>query len=677
MAAGIAAELAKKQKEISVAEFFERNKHILGFDSMTKSIITGVKEAVDNALDACEEAEILPEIYVQIDALGDNEYRLVVEDNGPGIMRRQVPNVFGRLLYGSRFHTIRQTRGQQGIGISAVVMYGQLTTGKPAIIRSKVAGEDVAHEFELFLNTKMNRPEKIREEPIVWSGKEHGTRIEVCLKGRVTRGKQSVAEYLRGTAIVNPHATISYKDPFGGTLFFQRSTTIVPPKTREIKPHPHGIELGMLMKMLKSTKARKLSGFLSTEFSSVSAARAKQICEKAGLDPDANPKRLSLEEVKGLLAAFSQTRLRSPDTSCLSPIGARLIKLSLKNVLGDLRPEFYAPPVTRSPKVYSGNPFQVEAGIVYGGDLRSDSPVEILRFANRVPLMYQQGACAITRAIEDIDWRPYGLDQKGGRGIPHGPAIIMVHIASTKIPFTSEAKEAVANVEEITEEVKLALRECARKLRLHLSKEKRRSKVREKFDIAQRLLPEIARKSAEILDRPVPDVTPIMTKVMDVVEVSEKLEYHKKTRTVESVITIRNYRPKSQSIQFYAVIPPEYVGAESLDPPPKRKRKGGRYMWEFKRLPSNESRTIKLLLRGVEPGEYDETEFYVEGVDPLHLLGAEPLPGDWDLDGLDTTLEDFSRGKRPQPPKPPRADEEDGPAGNTTGGRAKAGGGAG
>ncbi len=629
--ADIAVELGKKQREISVAEFFERNKHILGFDSLTKAVITSVKEAVDNALDACEEAGILPDVYVELYPLGGNEYRLVVEDNGPGIVRKQVPHVFGRLLYGSRFHSIRQSRGQQGIGISAVVMYGQLTTGKPALVRSKVAGEDVAHEFEIMVDTKRNMPEKIREEPVIWPVKEHGTRVEVHLLGRVVRGKQSVLEYLRGTAIVNPHARIVYKDPFGETHVFERSSTEPPKKTVEIKPHPRGIELGILLKMLKSTRARTLSGFLSTEFSSVSHSKAREICNTAGVPPDTRPSQVSLDEAKALLKAFNTVKLRAPDTNCLSPIGARLIKKSLKNVLGELRPEFYAPPVTRAPKVYRGHPFQVEAGIVYGGQLPRDQQVTILRFANRVPLLYQQGACVITRAIEEIDWRQYGLEQKGGKGIPYGPAIIMVHVASTKIPFTSEAKEAIANVDEVREEIKLALKECARRLRLHLSKSKKKTKVKEKFDIVQEILPEIARKSAEILERPVPDITPIITKVMDIVHVTEDIEYDKNTATTRVTIHIKNYRPKNQSLRLYAVLPVEYLDERSVSPKPKERGRGGRFMWEIRSIKPNTEATITFRFRGMDKGDYDETEMYVEGIDPTHVLGVDPLPGDWDL----------------------------------------------
>ncbi|MCK4717509.1 MAG: DNA topoisomerase VI subunit B, partial [Thermoplasmata archaeon] len=534
----------------------------------------GVKEAVDNALDACEEAGILPEIKVELKAMGDNEYKMTVEDNGPGIVRRQIPNVFGRLLYGSRFHAIRQSRGQQGIGISAVVMYGQLTTGKHTIVRSKVAHQDVAHEFDLMLNTKRNAPEKLRDEPVVWKDKEHGTRLIIHLTGRVTRGRQSVGEYIRQTAIVNPHVRIVYKDPFGQKVAYERSIAEIPPATAEVKPHPKGTELGALMKMLKATKARTLTGFLHTEFSSVSHAKAKEICEAAEIGGERSPKRLKIEEIRRLARSFGKIKLRSPDTSCLSPIGSRLIKLSMKNVLGSMRPEFYAPPVTRPPRVHKGHPFQVETGIVYGGDLPKERQVEILRFANRVPLLYQQGACTITRALEGIDWRKYGLEQRGGRGIPNGPAIIFIHVASTKIPFTSESKEAIANVQEIRDEVEKALRDCGRKLKLHLSKRKKKGKAQEKFDIVQQILPEIAKKSAAILGRPVPDITRVITKVMDIVQVKEETIYHQKTKVTEVNIRIKNYRPVAQKLRVYAILPPESLDPTSVSPKPEETKRG-------------------------------------------------------------------------------------------------------
>ena len=422
-----AQELAKKQKEISVAEFFERNKHILGFGNQTRALITSVKEGVDNGLDACEEANILPEIYVEIKNHEDSECKVIIEDNGPGIIKKQIPHIFGRLLYGSRFHAIRQSRGQQGIGISAVVLYGQLTTGKHAKIISKVEEDRPAMMMELAIDTNKNRAETISTKTIHWE-KPTGTRFEIHIIADYKRGKRFVFEYLQSTSIVNPHAQIIYKEPDGGEHIFERTTDILPKKSIEIKPHPYGVELGTLIKMAKQSKSRKLSSFLKTEFSSMGDRTTNAVIEKAFLNRDLNPKELTREHFLALHKAFKKVKIMAPSTDCLSPIGETLIKRSLKHETQEISPEFIMT-AARPSSVYSGNPFQVEVGLVYGGNLPKEEPVKLLRFANRVPLLYQQGGCVITKAISSIDWRRYGLNQPSGKGIPSGPAIFLAHVS--------------------------------------------------------------------------------------------------------------------------------------------------------------------------------------------------------------------------------------------------------
>jgi DNA topoisomerase-6 subunit B len=659
MTRSIAEELAKKQKEISVSEFFERNKQILGFDTLTRSLLTAVKEGVDNSLDACEEANILPEIFIQIKQLSRNEYQITMEDNGPGIVKKQIPHIFGRLLYGSRFHTIRQSRGQQGIGISAAVMYGQLTTGKPTKVRSKTSKEDVAHEIELMMDTKRNRPETLKQDFVIWEGKEHGTKVELHLKGKYTRGKQSVYEYLRGTAIVNPHAQITLVEPDGIKTEFRRVTEKIPPPTKEIKPHPEGIELGILMKMAKATKAKRMSSFLTSDFSRISSRVAKEICEKAMIEPTIKPTRLKLDNAKRIIDAIKEVRIMSPPTDCLSPIGELLIKKGLKNVLEDQRPDFYAPPITREPSVYSGNPFQVEVGIVHGGDLPSEGQVKILRFANRVPLLYQQGGCTSTTAIENVDWRRYGLEQRGGKGIPYGPAIILVHVASTKIPFTSEAKEAIADIPEIREEIERALRACARRLQIHIKKKVRKKKTREKFDIVQILLPKIAEKSAKIVGKPVPKLEPIITKIMNVVWIDDAVEFKNGKHNV--TISIYNYTPSRKKFNLYAVVPSGTIEEKSISLKPNRIRKSGKIRWELKSIPSTDKLEISFNLEGLDKEDFDEAEIYVSGINPVQVIGAEPLPGDWDLDEEieePTTLDDFIQEGGEEDEKDEKSEEE-------------------
>ncbi len=614
---GIAHEMAKKQREISVAEFFEKNRHILGFDSLTKSLVVSVKEAVDNSLDACEEARILPDILVQIEQVGKDEYRMIVEDNGPGIVRRNIPLVFGKLLYGSRFHALRQSRGQQGIGISAVVLYGQLSTGKPARIISKIKDEDVAYEVLLTINTKKNEPKVIKEEPVIWE-KEQGTRVEVVMKARYTRGKQSVFEYLQQTAIVNPHAQITFIEPDDRKTVFKRVSDELPPPVKEIKPHPHGIELGEFINMARSTKTYRLTSFLTSEFSRVSPKIAEKICKLAYLYGDMRPQELSLSEAKRILDAFSKVKLMAPPTDCLSPIRETLIKKGLKNVLGSLRPGFYAQPITRDPKVYGGNPFIVEAGIVYGGELPKDQQVKILRFANRVPLLYQQGADVITKAISSVDWRRYGMEQRGGEGIPVGPAIILVHVASTRVPFTSEAKEAIADVPEIREEIQLALKALGRQLKMYRVKKERKKKLSEKFFIVSKLLPEIARKSAEIVEKPVPKLEPVISKIMNVIWIDEEVE--SKGDVVEVKVRIANFTEKPQKFTLYG----DYPLGELVDGDGQIEE--DYIKWEVEIEPVS-YQYHRFTLRNAKG--YSETNYYVDGINPTKVIGAEPLPGDW------------------------------------------------
>jgi DNA topoisomerase VI subunit B len=629
-ATSIAEELAKKQREISVSEFFERNKQILGYDSPTKALLTVVKEGVDNSLDAAADADILPDVSVEVQKLDKDEFRVIVEDNGPGIVKKEVPNVFGRLLYGSRFHSRRQSRGQQGLGISGAVMYGQLTTGKPTKIRSKVAELDVAYEIELILDTKKNRPNIVSEDFVIWE-RGHGTRVEVPLKGRYIASKQSVPEYLKATAIVNPHARITYRPPEGEPIVFERATEELPPKTKEVPPHPHGIELGTLMAMMKETKSYKLASFLEEEFVRVSTRVAKEICEAANLDPEARPKSLDLEKSKALHEAMQSAKLMAPPTDCLSPIGERLIKKGLKNVLGSLRPEFYAPPLTRDPGVWSGNPFQVEVGIVYGGDLPPDQPVEVLRFANRVPLMYQAGGCALTQAAAAVDWRRYGLEQRGGEGLPFGPAIILLHVCSTKVPYTSEAKEAVATVDEIMTELDLALKECGRRLKTHLTKKAHRAKTKEKFEIVQLILPRIAEKSAKVVNKKVPSLDATITKIMGVVWIDEAIAYDKKQKRHTVTISLHNFTDAGKKLNLHAILP-RGIAATSIEPKPSEVREDGKMTWELKRIDSVDKAVVSFVLEGLDEAEYDESDLYVSGINPSLVIGAEPLPGDWELD---------------------------------------------
>jgi len=580
--------MAAKQRDISVSEFFAKNRHLLGFDNPRKALLTAVKEAVDNSLDACEEAGIVPEIWVHIEVTGANRFKVGVQDNGPGIVKKQIPLIFGKLLYGSKFHRLRMSRGQQGIGISAAGMYGMLTTGKPVKIISKISPRKPAHYFEIQIDTKRNLPEIINgkgdgedipagekgaqyiaDHGIEWvSELSRGTRVTIELEARYVRGRGSVDEYLEQTAIANPHVTIHYIDPENTPTTYERSTTELPPEPQEIKPHPYGIELGRLVTMLKDTDAGTMSQFLTSSFSRVSSGVAQKICETAKISTRTNPKRVGRHEAEALFQAIQNTKISAPATDCISPIGEPLI---LKGLRQQVPGEFYSA-ATRPPSVYRGNPFLIEVGLAYGGaspvqkvtldgltemiaesdarsvrqfllttfdgigatgtekilteagigsrqslqkltkdetaklhaamknvNLTEGQTMQVLRYANRVPLQFQPAACAITQAVIATNWRSYGLQQSRGQ-LPVGPITVMLHMASVWVPFTSESKEAVAGYPEILKELRLALQAVGRKLAMYLNKRNRVRQEGERREIFLRYLGEVATAIASIKD---------------------------------------------------------------------------------------------------------------------------------------------------------------------------------
>jgi DNA topoisomerase-6 subunit B len=556
-----AESMATKQRDISVSEFFAKNRHLLGFDNPRKALLTTVKEAVDNSLDACEEAGILPDITVIIEdlqpdrpaAAKSSRYRISVVDNGPGIVRKQVENVFGRLLFGSKFHRLKMSRGQQGIGISAAGMYGLITTGKPMMIQTRPSANKPAHHIELAMNTKTNRAEvtvdeetddfplprfktlspTIREladtgELLNQRDYPTGTSVSIELEGKYQRGRGSVDEFLELTAIANPHARFTFIRPtrvtadeddipltkarasepeapdaaaapapaitkdLGDLVIFPRGVAELPPETKEIQPHPKGIELGTLLQMLKDYEAVNKTGtlynFLQEQFCRVSHQTAGAFCERIKVTTRTKVSDIEPPQAEALYKEFQDAKLAPPPTDCLAPIGVRQL---LAGLLKGVRAEFYAAS-SREPEVYRGRPFQIEAAIAFGGDLPSEDTGRVIRFANRVPLLFQQAACSSFKSVAETNWRNYDLQQPRGAA-PVGPLVIMIHMASVWVPFTSESKEAIADYDEIRKEMKLALMECGRKLGTYLKKRAKMKREGERRDVFQKYIGEIAK----------------------------------------------------------------------------------------------------------------------------------------------------------------------------------------
>ena len=499
-----AEELAEKIKEISIAEFFEKNRHLLGYENPTKSLLTVVKEAVDNSLDAALEARILPTVKVWVKETGQNRYKVKVEDNGPGLKPSKVPVAFGKFLVGSKFAYLKQLIGTQGIGIKGVVLYAQLTTGKPTKIITKTQKE--IHEFELMIDV-------IKNEPIIVSHKKEknesgktGLTIETEVEGRYVEGQQSILNYLKLISIANPYAEIIFNSPRGKHVF-KRATKKLPPLPREIKPHPYGVEIGKLKRMIMLTKHKDMISFLTKEFSSVGKGSALKICKLARIDPKTNPKNLTHKEIEKLHQAMNKVKLKAPPTNCLSPIDEESL---LNGIKKEFPAQFYSV-VVRKPTVYRGYPFQVEVALAYGEPLNNEQAM-LLRFANHTPLLYNAGECAITKAVTKINWRNYGLSQSAN-SLPNAPLVILVDVISVWIPYTSEGKQAIASYPEIEKEITLALQEAGRKLGRFVSRMKRLHQLRVRKNIFQaysivfaEYLAKITKKSEDYIKKKVEEI---------------------------------------------------------------------------------------------------------------------------------------------------------------------------
>ncbi len=721
----VAQELADNQREISIAEFFEQNKQMLGFGSKTRALVTAAKEGVDNSLDASEEANILPDISVTINE-NEQYYTLIIEDNGPGLPRSNIPNVFGKLLYGSRFHSRSQTRGQQGIGISAAVLYSQLTSGNPARVTSKTQEDDKAHYVEIGIDTDTNEPKIHSEKEIDWQDKEHGIKIEMDMEGNM-RARKRLHQYIHETAVVNPHATIELHEPEYDLVYDDRPVTELPDPVEEIKPHPHGVELGTLQYMLAESNYTDLSEFYQNEFTRVGKKTAENIlnnfrdvnygrslawpvlterttkedyrdaffdavrrkgqeatdkffeivfdditkesvvtyeglqsavtkgADKAGeetlmkfgntvrenavdalwnvlkknilsytikgvdevtidrknqmlvahvgnelanlfikndsrqityrnleksiakaskkasktMNGEATFGQTAQEKVRdffwdksetvsepipsvkefvedrdlasNLLTGMQSAKAMAPPTKCLSPITEDDILTGLKTRYDA---EFYTA-TTRDAGVAKGDPFVIEAGIAYGGDIDNDrNKIQLSRFANRVPLVYQEGACSITQVVKGISWNSYytsrdKISQHKG-SLPQGPMVLLVHVASTNVPFTSESKDAVASVPEIEDEVERAVRDVARDLKKYMGEQRSKQKRKQKRNVIGGLLKAMSDKLENITNEDIKSKEKSQARILNNIYVEPNDEY----------ITITNFRGKKENVKI-------------------------------------------------------------------------------------------------------------------------------
>jgi len=451
-----------------------------------------VRELVENSMDAAELAGIPPEIYVRMVPEDPNSelpdpkpYRLAVIDNGPGVAPAHVPSAFGKVFYGSKY-VLRQSRGMFGLGGKMAILYGQITTNRPVVVTTSPDGRR-KYGFQMMMDISENRPMVLKRFNSDGNGTT-GTRVEIVLEGDWLRASQKVGDYFKQTAMVASYANLTFVDPTGQVTFFERATTSMPPPPKETLPHPYGVDVEALKRIIKVSEEHDMKSFMVTSFHRVGDKIATKFLEFAGISPRLPPKRLNTNQIVAIVDALQRfPDFLQPDAAVLSPIGEDIL---LAGINKELQPEF-ATVVARPPSSYSGFPFLVEVGVAYGGKILQPG-VKLFRFANRIPLLYDESSDVSFEVLnQEVDWRRYHVP-------PDAPVGVLTHICSTRIPYKTVGKEYIADRPEIQREIRNAAREALRRLGIFLSKKGSMEAVQRKMNIYGKYLPLIAQFSTEL-----------------------------------------------------------------------------------------------------------------------------------------------------------------------------------
>jgi DNA topoisomerase-6 subunit B len=485
---------ANKITTSSTAEYFSKNLQQVGFSSQTKAVLTTLKEAVDNSLDACEENDILPEVTVTVEKIGagslknTDQIRIRVEDNGPGIDPDDIPKVFGEYLASSKFGKGRCSRGQQGIGISAATTWAQLTSAVGARVMTKTKSMRKALSCTVEVDIKHNQGVVKDKESREWD-RSSGTSVEFLIDGRVQlNGEAGLLNYLNGTTLVNPHLTLHYQLPDLEMQTIERVSQQIPEIPEATEPHPHTMKLGEFIAHSHLFGRIKTEAWLKKGFSRVHEGVLKELIplgvSKTILEKSVDA--LNEVQFKALFIALQNVQLMAPSTKSVLSIGEEGFSKSIKR-LGAI--DFFSV-VSRKPAICDFKPIQVEVAIARLEDkhLEAESAVQILRFANRVPLQFDKAACAIVHAIESVNWRAYGLVQPKN-SIPQGPYIIAVSVVSPFIKFKNASKETIDASDELVEEIRRALIQAGQKLSKHIRHEVKANELEEKIRHIEQFCP--------------------------------------------------------------------------------------------------------------------------------------------------------------------------------------------
>ncbi|MDO5809757.1 MAG: DNA topoisomerase VI subunit B [Methanobrevibacter sp.] len=496
-------------QRLTPSQFFRKNKQMLGFTGKIRSLTIVFHELITNSFDAAEEAGILPDIDIELKRVDKEHYILRHKDNGPGIPEDYVMQVYCMMFAGSKFRNI-QSRGQQGLGCSGCVLLSQMTTGKPARVISCYKDGDEIKGVKMKFQMDVENNRGILMEREDYPAESTGVCIELQFKEvSYSLAEQGAFEYIRRTMIGNPHAKITFRDPSGHKYIFKRAADVVPVQPKEVLPHPKGVSADDLMTMAKNTDSRRYKSMLTSSMSRMSAKRVDEIAEITGIDMNKRPKAMTFQEAEAIVHCFKKMKFMAPPTDGLIPIGSEQIEKGMKQIL---KPEFVTT-ITRKPVTYAGGvSFIIEAGLAYGGDagrvVNEKRKSEIMRFANRVPLTFDAGSCAITEALKSIDWKRYGL-----KDMDNTPLTMFVNIISTQVPYLSTGKQSVSPEPEIVHEIRQATMKLARQLQKHL-RAKRAAKEKEKRSkVFEEYVPVIIEEAAKLGETGVPEYHEVLAKV--------------------------------------------------------------------------------------------------------------------------------------------------------------------
>ncbi len=503
--------MTERFAELSPTEFFYRNREIAGFTNPSRALYSAFRELLENSLDACELHKILPDIYISImleEKRGSNVgvYRMRAQDNGSGVPEKEALKAFGSVFYGSKY-VLRQSRGTFGLGGTLALLYGQITTQKPIRVTSSTGGERI-YSYRFLIDIEKNKPKVLERRRFENQGGWRGTIVEFSLVGNYTRMSRKIAAYMKQTAVAAPYAELKLVDPYGRLYFFRRTVEEVPDPPKEVKSHPHGIDVESLRKTIRQiVPETTLLEFLMNNFHRVGEKTARRFLRHAGLEEDRRLAELTVEDVVEIAKAMQSFEgFLPPSPDILSPIGEEFL---LEGIRKEYQPEFLEV-ITRPSSSYLGHSFILEAGLAYGGRVPGErGEVRLNRYANKIPLLFDEGSDVSLKVIQDINWSYY-------KRPADGPLAFFIHICSTKIPFRSLGKEFIADVPEVEREVRASVRALLRNLSKYTRRRERYRRLERRVSAYYKFLPMIAEFSSKLAEKEeIPDVEGLVRRVKE------------------------------------------------------------------------------------------------------------------------------------------------------------------